>query len=158
MNISTSPYFPFFSALEMNAFLHRKYGQVLWQNAARFAVELRKKILTTCQSVAPLLPRIIDGRLWETYSTEEILSAPRFWQYGESENEKNTSPTHGSTRAKSFSPRTEKDVHTLPCFFPSIFRKGILPLKMRAPHTPLPHPARRPGRKSRGSRFRINGI
>lgn len=88
MNISTSPYFPFFSALEMNAFLHRKYGQVLWQNAARFAVELRKKILTTCRSVAPLLPRIIDGRLWETYSTEEILSAPRFWQYGESENEK----------------------------------------------------------------------
>ena len=88
MNISTSPYFPFFSALEMNAFLHRKYGQVLWQNAARFAVELRKKILTTCRSVAPLLPRIIDGRLWETYSTEEILSDPRFWQYGESENEK----------------------------------------------------------------------
>lgn len=88
MNISTSPYFPFFSALEMNAFLHRKYGQVLWQDAARFAVELRKKILTTCRSVAPLLPRIIDGRLWETYSTEEILSTPRFWQYGESENEK----------------------------------------------------------------------
>lgn len=99
MNISTSPYFPFFSALEMNAFLHRKYGHTLWQDAAHFAVELRKKILTACRSVAPLLPRIIDGRLWETYSTEEILSAPRFWQYGESENEKNTFPTHGSIRA-----------------------------------------------------------
>ena len=88
MNISTSPYFPFFSALEMNAFLHRKYGHALWQDTARFAVELRKKILTFCRSVTPLLPRIIDGRPWETYSTEEILSAPRFWQYGEKGNEK----------------------------------------------------------------------
>lgn len=88
MNISTSPYFPFFSALEMNAFLHRKYGHALWQDTARFAVELRKKILTSCRSVTPLLPRIIDGRPWETYSTEEILSAPRFWQYGEKGNEK----------------------------------------------------------------------
>lgn len=129
MNISTSPYFPFFSALEMNAFLHRKYGHALWQDAARFAVELRKKILTSCRSVAPLLPRIIDGRPWETYSTEEILSTPRFWQYGEKEMKKNTFPTHGSIRAKSFSPRTEKDVRTLPCFFPSIFRKEILPPK-----------------------------
>lgn len=56
MNISTSPYFPFFSALEMNAFLHRKYGHTLWQDAARFAVELRKKILTSCRSIAPPAP------------------------------------------------------------------------------------------------------
>lgn len=129
MNISTSPYFPFFSALEMNAFLHRKYGHALWQDAARFAVELRKKILTSCRSVTPLLPRIIDGRPWETYSTEEILSAPRFWQYGEKRNEKEHFSHTRSIRAKSFSPRTEKDVRTLPCFFPSIFRKEILPLK-----------------------------
>ena len=43
---------------------------------------------SSCRSVTPLLPRIIDGRPWETYSTEEILSAPRFWQYGEKGNEK----------------------------------------------------------------------
>ena len=107
----------------------------------------------------PLLPRIIDGRPWETYSTEEILSAPRFWQYGEKRNEKeHFFPTHGSIRAKSFSPRAEKDVRTLPCFFPSIFRKEILPLKNAGFTHSSSSSSRGSGRKSRGSRFHINRL
>lgn len=85
MNISTSPYFPLYAALEMNAFLHKKYGRAFWEKAARFGIETRKKLLTACKSVIPLLPRYIDGQLWESYATETILSERRFWIYEEKE-------------------------------------------------------------------------
>ncbi len=81
MNISTSPYFPLFASLEMNAFIHRRHGDELWHKAACFAVELRKKILNTCENIRPLIPLYVDGKPWQDYPTETILSDPRFWNY-----------------------------------------------------------------------------
>lgn len=81
MNISTSPYFPLFAALEMNAYIHQKYGKSLWKQSITQAIELRKKILHSCENIRPFLPRRINGKPWETYSTEEIAKNPLFWNY-----------------------------------------------------------------------------
>lgn len=81
MHISTSPYFPLFSSLEMNAFIHKKKGKELWEKALRFGIETRKKIIRRCRFIHPLLPQKIDGLPWESYDTEKIMTDRRFWNY-----------------------------------------------------------------------------
>lgn len=81
MHISTSPYFPLFASLEMNACIHKKQGKELWEKALRFGIETRKEIMRHCRSVQPLLPGNIDGRPWDSYDTENIMTDRRFWNY-----------------------------------------------------------------------------
>ena len=45
MNISTSPYYPLFAGLEMNALIHRKYGKELWEEAFCFFAGMGTSIL-----------------------------------------------------------------------------------------------------------------
>lgn len=89
MHISTSPYFPLFSSLEMNAFIHKKQGKELWEKALRFGIETRKKIIRRCHFVYPLIPKKIDGLPWESYDTEKIMSDRRFWNYKQMSKEAN---------------------------------------------------------------------
>lgn len=93
MNISTSPYFPLFASLEMNAYLHQKYGNEMWTDAARWAIHLRKDILTHCENIRPFIPREIEGKPWHTYDTETLLHDKKFWSY-----EKKLEEMHGEKR------------------------------------------------------------
>lgn len=79
MNISTSPYFPFYASLEMNAFIHQKEGQKLWKKALLFSIYLRKAIIKNCHHFRPFVPAEIKGRKWESYSAREISSHKRFF-------------------------------------------------------------------------------
>lgn len=81
MNISTSPYFPLFASLEMNAFIHKKQGEELWTKAALFGIDFRKDILRHCRSVLPLLPEKADDLPWQNHESGKILSDKRFWDY-----------------------------------------------------------------------------
>lgn len=76
MHISTSPFFPLFAGLEMNAKIHKEKGGELWQEAMRFAVELRKDLLRQCRHLRPFQPEMVGGRPWTSYSTEEIIGSP----------------------------------------------------------------------------------
>lgn len=79
-HISTSPCFPLFAGLEMNAAIHREKGKALWAEAARFAVELRKGVLASCRYVRPFQPETVDGKPWASYDTAVIASERRFWE------------------------------------------------------------------------------
>lgn len=79
-HVSTSPSFPLFAGLEMNAAIHREKGKELWAEAVRFAVELRKDVLRACRYVRPFQPEDVDGRPWASYATETIASERRFWE------------------------------------------------------------------------------
>lgn len=79
-HVSTSPNFPLFAGLEMNAAIHREKGPALWAEAVRFAVELRKDILRSCRYLRPFQPERVDGAPWASYDTETIASERRFWE------------------------------------------------------------------------------
>lgn len=73
MHISTSPYFPLFAGLEMNAFIHRKKGKEIWAKAFHSATELKKKLLWETKFFKPFLPDKVYGKKWEDYDTETIM-------------------------------------------------------------------------------------
>lgn len=78
--ISTSPALPLFAGLEMNAKIHEEKGEELWEAAMRSGIELRKDILRRCRLIRPFGPREVEGRPWEMYPTEDILSVRNFWE------------------------------------------------------------------------------
>lgn len=42
MHISTSPYYPLLAGLEMNAFMHKEKGAILWKKAFQSATRFKK--------------------------------------------------------------------------------------------------------------------
>lgn len=79
-HVSTSPCFPLFAGLEMNAAIHKEKGQGLWAEAVRFAAGLRKRILAECHFFRPFQPDTVGGRPWASYAAEEIAGDRRFWE------------------------------------------------------------------------------
>lgn len=79
MQISTSPYYPLLAGLEINASIHRKKGEEIWEKTRRESVKLRKKILKECSLVRPFVPA--EGPYsWKNHKTEEILSDKNFFR------------------------------------------------------------------------------
>lgn len=79
-HISTSPYYPLFAGLEMNAFLHKKAGPQLWQQAEKRSIHLKKEILKRCTLLRPFLPPVVEGRPWAEHATKEIEGNARFYE------------------------------------------------------------------------------
>lgn len=79
MHISTSPYYPLFAGLEMNAFLHSRRGAALWEKAFRSSVNLRKRLLTETSLFRPFLPPTVHGKRWEEADTSEIMKDKAFF-------------------------------------------------------------------------------
>lgn len=63
----------------MNALIHRKYGKELWEEAFRFSIHLRKKLLKNLRFIRPFLPPIVHGRKWEEADDKEIMNDPAFF-------------------------------------------------------------------------------
>ena len=81
MNASTSPCYPLFASLEMNAKLHEgERGRIMWMNAVRMTIELRKKILQKCRYIRPFVPPVVDGKPWESYDTDVMAQDARFFE------------------------------------------------------------------------------
>lgn len=80
MHISTSPCFPLFAGLEMNAALHQESGEALWEEAMRFAADLRKEVLWKCRYVRPFQRPQVSGKRWEDWDTETIIRDRRFYE------------------------------------------------------------------------------
>lgn len=82
MHASTSPFYPLFAALDVNAKMHEgASGRFLWREAVKAGIEARKLLLKKCKYIKPFIPTMIDGRLWQEYETEQMADDLRFFEF-----------------------------------------------------------------------------
>ncbi len=90
MQASTSPFYPIFASLDVNAQMHsRGSGERLWKEAVEVGIEARKMILRDCSMVRPFVPEQVHGAPWQDASTEEISTDREFFAFAPGE------PWHG---------------------------------------------------------------
>ena len=82
MHASTSPFYPLFAALDVNAKMHEgESGRRLWADCVRVAIDARKEMLTSCHHIKPFIPPMVNGKAWENYPTEQIARDLRFFAF-----------------------------------------------------------------------------
>ena len=70
MHASTSPFYPLFAALDVNAKMHEgESGRRLWADCVRVAIDARKEMLACCHYIKPFIPPTVDGKAWDSYPT-----------------------------------------------------------------------------------------
>jgi ornithine decarboxylase len=86
LQASTSPFYPLFSSLDVNAQMHRdKAGRVLWDDMVKLGIEARKAIRRQLAGfLDPFVPDEVEyqGRSvrWEDVPTDELAREQRYWQ------------------------------------------------------------------------------
>ena len=54
MHASTSPFYPLFASLDVNAKIHEgELGQTLWRECVEVAIDARKAVLKQCKYLRP---------------------------------------------------------------------------------------------------------
>ncbi|AKH88011.2 ornithine decarboxylase SpeF [Edwardsiella tarda] len=82
MHASTSPFYPLFAALDVNARMHAgESGKRMWMECVRLGIETRKLLLQTCHHIRPFVLETVDGRPWESFDTEEMANDLRFFDF-----------------------------------------------------------------------------
>ena len=75
MHSSTSPFYPLFASLDVNAKIHEgEAGKKLWNLCVKLGIDARKMILKNCKYFKPLVPPIVNGKKWEEGDTEEMAN------------------------------------------------------------------------------------
>lgn len=110
LHASTSPFYPLFAALDVNAKIHEgESGRRLWAECVTLGIEARKAILNRCKLLQPFIPPVVDGQAWQSYPTEVIARERRFFSFAPGANGTALKgmPTTSilSIRASCFSPR-----------------------------------------------------
>ncbi|MPQ65880.1 MULTISPECIES: ornithine decarboxylase [unclassified Pseudomonas] len=86
LHASTSPFYPLFASLDVNAKIHSQgSGQRLWMECVRLGIEARKAIFSACEMITPFVPPCIEGIPWQDYGTDTILNDARFFEFSPSE-------------------------------------------------------------------------
>jgi ornithine decarboxylase len=86
LQASTSPFYPLFSSLDVNAQMHGdQAGRVLWDDAIRLGIEARKAVRRRLRGfVDPFVPDRVEyqGTMvkWEDVPTDALASDQTFWQ------------------------------------------------------------------------------
>ena len=79
---STSPFYPLFAALDVNARMQDgEAGKKLWSDCIKVGVEARKDVLERCELLKPFIPPVVKGKLWQDYDTEEIANNIEFFKF-----------------------------------------------------------------------------
>lgn len=79
---STSPFYPLFAALDVNARMQDgEAGRKLWADCIKVGVEARKDVLERCELLKPFIPPMVNGKLWQDYSTEQISNNIEFFKF-----------------------------------------------------------------------------
>ncbi|WP_066566745.1 ornithine decarboxylase [Snodgrassella sp. CFCC 13594] len=85
MHVSTSPFYPLFASLDVNAKMHDgKAGKRMWRECVIAGIEARKMLLQTCRWIRPFVPPEVDGRAWQDYDTDDMVDDIRFFQFEQS--------------------------------------------------------------------------
>jgi ornithine decarboxylase len=87
LQASTSPFYPLFAALDVNAKMHSgESGRRLWADCVRVGIEARKDLLRSCSLIRPFIPERVDGRPWDEWPTDQIAADRRFWAFDPKDN------------------------------------------------------------------------
>lgn len=82
MHASTSPFYPLFAALDINARMHEgEAGRRMWMRCVEQGIDARKMIFESCRAIRPFVPTTVDGRPWQSYETAEIAADLRFFHF-----------------------------------------------------------------------------
>ncbi|QLK59985.1 ornithine decarboxylase SpeF [Enterobacteriaceae bacterium Kacie_13] len=82
LHASTSPFYPLFAALDVNAKMHEgKSGQRMWKECVRVGIEARKMLLASCHLILPFVPPVVDGKPWQSYDTAVMAEDLRFFNF-----------------------------------------------------------------------------
>ena len=75
MHASTSPFYPLFASLDVNAKIHEgELGKQLWRECLELGIDARKSVLSHCKYLRPLVPPIVHGKKWEEGNTQEMAN------------------------------------------------------------------------------------
>ena len=82
MHASTSPFYPLFAALDVNAKMHEGVsGRNMWMDCVANGIDARKLILENCQHIRPFVPPVINGKPWHSWPTEQIARDLSFFHF-----------------------------------------------------------------------------
>jgi ornithine decarboxylase len=82
MHASTSPFYPLFAALDVNARMHAGgSGKHMWMECVKLGIETRKMLLERCSMIRPFIPPVVDGKPWQQYDTEQMANDVRFFDF-----------------------------------------------------------------------------
>lgn len=82
MYASTSPFYPLFAALDINARMQDgEAGKKLWAECIRVGVDARKDVFKRCKMLTPFVPPVVNGKKWFEYPTEEIVNNIDFFKF-----------------------------------------------------------------------------
>lgn len=81
LHASTSPCYPIFASLDVNAKMHEgEAGRKLWADTVKLGIDTRKAIAKYCHYFKPFIPEEVDGKPWVEYDTEELASNNKFFK------------------------------------------------------------------------------
>ncbi|BDH45915.1 ornithine decarboxylase SpeF [Salmonella enterica subsp. enterica serovar Choleraesuis] len=82
MHASTSPFYPLFAALDVNAKMHAgASGKRMWLECVKNGIEARKLLLANCRYIKPFIPDVVAGAKWQDHDTEEMARSLRFFNF-----------------------------------------------------------------------------
>ncbi len=82
LHASTSPFYPLFAALDVNAKIHEgESGRRLWAECVELGIEARKAIIANCKMIKPFIPPEVAGRPWQDHPTHVIARERRFFSF-----------------------------------------------------------------------------
>lgn len=82
MHASTSPYYPLFACLDVNAKMQEgEAGRYLWKQCLHDVIEVRKTVMRTCHYLRPLVPPVVHGKKWEEGDTEKMGNDMAYWAF-----------------------------------------------------------------------------
>ncbi|MDH1088986.1 ornithine decarboxylase [Pantoea brenneri] len=82
LHASTSPFYPLFAALDINARMHQgEAGRRMWDECVTLGIEARKAILERCEMILPFVPETVDGQPWQAAPTETIARDLRYFSF-----------------------------------------------------------------------------
>ena len=82
MHASTSPFYPLFASLDVNAKMHDgKAGELMWRECVLGGIEARKMLLQTCKLIKPFIPPMVNGKAWLHPNSEDMVDDIAFFRF-----------------------------------------------------------------------------
>lgn len=82
MHASTSPFYPLFASLDVNAKMQEgETGRRLWADCVKTTIDARKLLLDTCHHIKPFIPNKVRGADWKSYPTNLIAQDLEFFKF-----------------------------------------------------------------------------
>ena len=82
MHASTSPFYPLFASLDVNAKMQEgEAGRRLWADCVKTTIDARKLLLDTCHHIKPFIPNKVRGADWKSYPTPLIAQDLEFFKF-----------------------------------------------------------------------------